>query len=141
YGGAGRGYVDRLAVTEELLRAGAPVAAHWIGERQIGPTILRHGSEQLKAEILPLIAAAGAVLCLGMSEPEAGSDLAAVSTRATPVRDGWRLKGRKVWTSHAHLATHAYVLARTEVTDDKHDGLTEFVVDTDSPGITVTPIV
>jgi alkylation response protein AidB-like acyl-CoA dehydrogenase len=140
YGG-GLGQVARLAVTEELLRAGAPVAAHWIGERQIGPAILRHGSEELRAEILPLIARAEAVFCLGMSEPDAGSDLAAVRTFAEEVPGGWKVNGRKIWTTGAHHATHVYLLARTHRGERKHHGLTEFVVDMDTPGIEVTPIV
>lgn len=140
YGGAGLPNVVRFAVTEELLRAGAPVAAHWVADRQIGPAILRHGSEQLRREILPGIVSADFMFCLGMSEPEAGSDLASVRTSATAVDGGWRLRGHKIWTSGAHHATHAYVLARTERTERKHDGLTEFIVDMDSRGISVSPI-
>ncbi|HTW03261.1 MAG TPA: acyl-CoA dehydrogenase family protein [Streptosporangiaceae bacterium] len=139
-GGRGLPNVARAAVTEELLRAGAPVAAHWIGDRQIGPSILRHGSERLRAEILPGIISADYVFCLGMSEPEAGSDLASVRTFAARDGDGWRVRGRKIWTSGAHRATHAYLLARTERAADRHEGLTEFIVDMDSPGITVSPI-
>jgi alkylation response protein AidB-like acyl-CoA dehydrogenase len=141
FGGGGRSNVERLAVTEELLRAAAPVAAHWVGDRQIGPAVLRHGSRTLQEEILPLIASAEAVFCLGMSEPEAGSDLAAVRTAATAVEDGWLLSGHKIWTTHAHRATHAYVLARTSRTGRKHEGLTEFLVDMGADGVTVTPIV
>ncbi len=140
-GGRALSNTVRLAVTEELLRAGAPVAAHWVGDRQIGPAVVRHGSERLRAEILPGIISADFVFCLGMSEPEAGSDLASVRTFAVQTDDGWRVKGRKIWTSGAHHATHAYLLARTERTERKHQGLTEFVVDMDSPGITVSPIV
>ncbi|HEX4834627.1 MAG TPA: acyl-CoA dehydrogenase family protein [Trebonia sp.] len=141
YGGAGRSSVERLVVTEELLRAAAPVAAHWIGDRQIGPAILRNGSPGLRAEILPAITSARAVFCLGMSEPEAGSDLAAVRTRARRADGGWLVSGRKTWTSHAHHATHLYLLARTADGERRHDGLTEFIIDMDSPGITVSPIV
>jgi acyl-CoA dehydrogenase len=140
-GGGGLPNVARLAVTEELLRAGAPVAAHWIGDRQIGPSVLRHGSPRLQAEILPGIISADFVFCLGMSEPEAGSDLASVRTFAARQAGGWRVRGRKIWTSAAHRATHAYLLARTERAADRHDGLTEFIVDMHSPGISVSPIV
>jgi acyl-CoA dehydrogenase len=140
YGG-GLGHVARLAVTEELLRAGAPVAAHWIGERQIGPAVLRNGSPALRAEILPLVARAEALFCLGMSEPDAGSDLAAVRTFAQTVSGGWEVNGRKIWTSGAHRATHLYLLARTHRGERKHHGLTEFIVDMETPGIEVTPIV
>lgn len=141
FGGGEHSNRDRLAVTEELLRAGAPVAAHWMADRQIGPAILRHGSAALQQEILPAITSADALFCLGMSEPEAGSDLAAVRTTARKVDGGWVLRGLKQWTTGAHLATHAYVLARTAPSERKHDGLSEFVVDMASPGVTVTPIV
>ncbi|WP_280218482.1 acyl-CoA dehydrogenase family protein [Nocardia neocaledoniensis] len=141
FGGRGSTNSARLVVTEELLRAGAPVAAHWIADRQIGPAILRHGSPQLQDEILPGIVSADYLFCLGMSEPEAGSDLASVRTSAKRTDDGWRVSGRKVWTSIAHRATHAYLLARTEKCERKYDGLTEFIVDMNSAGITVTPIV
>lgn len=140
-GGAEESNLARLVVTEELLRAGAPVAAHWIGDRQIGPSILRHGSPELQQELLPGIAAGQFVFCLGMSEPDAGSDLAAVRTTATRVPGGWSLRGRKIWTSHAHRATHAYVLARTEQSEDKHSGLTEFVIDINATGVSVSPII
>ena len=145
-GGGGRSNVARLVVTEELLRAGAPVAAHWIADRQIGPAILRNGSAALRAEILPGIAAGEITFCLCMSEPDSGSDLASVRTRAVRDGDGWRITGRKIWTTLAHRATHAYVLARTGSSPDKaekadkHHGLTEFVVDMSAPGVTVRPI-
>lgn len=142
--GRGASHVERLAVTEELLRAGAPVAAHWIGDRQIGPALLRHGSPALQAEFLPRLAAVEATFALGMSEPEAGSDLAAVRTRAVDCEGGYRITGRKIWTSGAHLATHLYVLARTTPLDQvsrRHEGLSEFLVDMDSAGIVVSAIV
>jgi alkylation response protein AidB-like acyl-CoA dehydrogenase len=141
YGGGEYSNVDRLAVTEELLRAGAPVSAHWIADRQIGPAILRHGSEYLRDSILPGITRGEYLFCLGLSEPEAGSDLAAVRTSAERVDGGFLITGRKMWTSGAHHATHCYVLARTEKADRKHVGLSEFVVDMTTPGIEVTPIV
>lgn len=140
FGGGGQDARSRLVVTEELLRTGAPVAAHWIGDRQIGPTILRYGNRDLQCEILPGIVRAEFVFCLGMSEPEAGSDLAAVRTTARKVGGGWRINGRKTWTSHAHHATHGYVLARTDATGRKHDGLTEFIVDMAADGVEVQPI-
>lgn len=141
YGGGGGSNVDRLAVTEELLRAGAPVAAHWIGDRQIGPAIVNYGNERLKAEMLPGLASATHIFCLGMSEPGAGSDLAAVRTKAVRVAGGWSISGHKIWTSHAHRATHAYVLARTSDGARKHDGLSEFIIDMADPGVQVDPII
>src|ERR1700739_3462654 len=106
-GAGGRDARLRLVVPEELLRAGAPVAAHWIADRQIGPAILRHGSHELQKELLPSIISAEYIFCLGMSEPQAGSDLAAVRTAAKKVEGGWSVSGRKIWTSGAHRATHA----------------------------------
>ncbi|QRP43131.1 acyl-CoA dehydrogenase family protein [Amycolatopsis sp. FDAARGOS 1241] len=140
FGGAGRSNLARLVVTEELLRAGAPVAAHWMGDRQIGPAILRYGSPELQKTYLPLIIRGDVSFCLGMSETESGSDLASVHTVAGPVPGGWRVRGRKIWTSHAHRATHAYVLARTDASGSKHEGLTEFIVDLTSEGVDIRPI-
>jgi alkylation response protein AidB-like acyl-CoA dehydrogenase len=127
-------------VTEELLRAGAPVAAHWIGDRQIGPTLLRHGSAELQRELLPGIINVDYVFCLGMSEPEAGSDLAAVRTVARKTDGGWIVNGRKTWTSQAHYSTHGYLLARTDSSGRKHEGLSEFIFDMSAPGVEVSPI-
>lgn len=140
FGGRDAGSVGRLVVTEELLRPGAPVAAHWIADRQIGPAILRYGSRDLQDRLLPGIVAGRITFCLGMSEPESGSDLAAVRTRAVRDGDTFRITGRKIWTSHAHRSTHAYVLARTGDEGDRHDTLTEFVVDLGSAGVEIRPI-
>lgn len=140
FGGAALDARSRLVVTEELLRAGAPVAAHWISDRQIGPAILRHGSDELQQEFLPGIVRADFIFCLGMSEPAAGSDLASVRTSAKKVDGGWSLTGRKTWTSNAHRATHAYVLARTDCSGRKHEGLSELIVDMAAPGVEVSPI-
>jgi alkylation response protein AidB-like acyl-CoA dehydrogenase len=139
-GGGGRSNRARFVVTEELLRAGAPVAAHWIGERQIGPAILRYGSPALQEEYLSRIASGEVTFCLGMSETESGSDLASVRTTAVHEGGHWRVEGRKIWTSQAHRSTHAYVLARTARTERKHEGLTELLVDMTSPGVEVRPI-
>ena len=141
YGGRGGTNVTRFAVVEELLRAGAPVAYHWMAERQIGPQILKLGTDRLKAELLPPITRGELCFSLGMSEPEAGSDLASVRTVATRVAGGWRIDGRKIWTSLAQQATHGYLLARTSQSGAKHTGLSEFLLDMDTPGITVSPIV
>ena len=140
HGGGGRSHTARLVVTEELLRAGAPVAAHWIAERQIGPAILRYGSDELKHELLAPIAAGDVTFCLGMSEPEAGSDLAAVRTTARPDGDGFRVTGAKIWTTIAHHAEFAYVLACTNEQAPKDARLTELVVDMQAPGVEVRPI-
>jgi alkylation response protein AidB-like acyl-CoA dehydrogenase len=141
YGGHGRSALERFVVTEELLAAGAPVAAHWIADRQIGPSLLRHGSEEQKRRYLPGIARGELFFCLGMSEPDAGSDLAAVRTTAKEADGGWVLNGTKVWTTHAQFAHGIVVLARTASADgDRHAGLSQFIVDLPHPEVAVRPI-
>jgi alkylation response protein AidB-like acyl-CoA dehydrogenase len=142
YGGHGRSTLERFAVTEELLAAGAPVAAHWIADRQMGPSLLRFGTEAQKERFLPAIARGECFFGIGMSEPDSGSDLASVRTRASRVDTGWVLDGTKVWTSGAHHAHALVVLARTEPVDpgDRHAGLSQFIVTTDSAGLAVNPI-
>ena len=143
YGGRGRTYLERFVVTEELLVAGAPVAAHWIAERQIGPSLLTYGSEEQKQAFLPAISRGELVFGIGMSEPDSGSDLASVRTRADRVDGGWRLTGTKVWTSGAHEADAFFALARTEPLDPvrRHDGLSQFIVDLRGPDVHIRPIV
>ncbi|MER5181553.1 acyl-CoA dehydrogenase family protein [Streptomyces sp. NPDC002896] len=141
YGGHGRSALERYVVTEELLAAGAPVAAHWIADRQMAPSMLRNGTEEQKRRYLPGIAAAESFFAIGMSEPDSGSDLASVRTRAIETDDGWRLTGTKVWTSVAHIATAMIVLARTDPTDDRHRGLSQFIVDLPHPRIRIRPII
>lgn len=141
YGGAERSYLERFVVTEELLAAAAPCAAHWFGDRQTGPSLLRHGSEALKQRFLPAIARGECHFALGMSEPGAGSDLAAVRTRAERVPGGWRVTGQKVWTSWAHRAHAFFVLCRTAPdTGNRHEGLSQLIVELGSPGVTIRPI-
>lgn len=143
YGGHGLGHLHRYVVTEELLIAGAPVAAHWFADRQVAPGLLTYGSEKQRTRILPEIAAGRFYSGIGMSEPQAGSDLAAASTRATRTDGGWILNGRKVWTSSAHLAHEIVVLARTSAADPehRHAGFSQFLVPTDVAGLTIDPIV
>jgi hypothetical protein len=141
YGGGERSSLERYVVVEELLAHGAPALAHWIAERQSGPQILRHGSERAKKTILPEIAAGRCYFAIGMSEPDTGSDLASVKTRAVKAEGGWKITGRKVWTSFAHRAHYLIALVRTSGTpDQRHFGLSQFVVDMKTPGITVRPI-
>lgn len=122
YGGQERSPIDRLILTEELLSAGAPVAAHWLGDRQVGPALLAYGSEEQKEELLPRIARGELVFCLGMSEPGAGSDLASLKTVAVEDGDGFVIRGQKVWTSFAHQADYCYLVARTDPGAPKHKG-------------------
>jgi acyl-CoA dehydrogenase len=143
YGGRGLGHLHRYVVTEELLAQGAPVAAHWFADRQFAPSLLSYGTDEQRRELLPLIAAGRMYAAIGMSEHDAGSDLAAVKTRANRVDGGWSLRGTKVWTSGAHLAHWIVVLARTSPLDPdhRHAGFSQFIVELDSPGITIDPIV
>jgi alkylation response protein AidB-like acyl-CoA dehydrogenase len=101
YGGTGQSPFARFVVIEELLNVGAPVAAHWIADRQSGPLILKYGNELQRRFYLPKICRAEAFFCIGMSEPNSGSDLASVKTRAVKTISGWRLNGQKIWTTHA----------------------------------------
>ncbi len=140
YGGRGLGYVDRMALTELFLAAGAPVAGHWIADRQMAPSILAHGTEAQKERYLPEILAGEATYCIGMSEPQAGSDLAGVRTRAEKTADGWRINGHKIWTSLAHHSEYIYLLARSDPSSTRHDGLSELIVPLAAPGVTVTAI-
>lgn len=141
YGGHGRSPLERYVVIEECLAAGAPVMAHWIGDRQSGPLILQHGTEEQKRRILPRIAAGECVFCIGMSEPDSGSDLAATRTRAVPVDDGFRVNGTKVWTTYAHRADYMILFCRTGEGESRHAGTSQFLVDLATPGITVRPII
>ena len=141
YGGQAKSYLDRLVLTEELLRAGAPVAAHWLGDRQVGPALLAYGSQQQKEEILPRLTRGEIVFCLGMSEPGSGSDLASLRTKAVEEGDNFSLSGQKIWTSFAHVADYAYLVARTDPDAPKHKGISEFLVDMKTPGIEVRPLV
>ncbi len=141
YGGQGRTAVDRFIVVEELLAAGAPVGAHWVADRQYGPTLLIYGTEAQRERFLPAIAAGECFFSIGMSEPDSGSDLASVRTAATQVPGGWSLSGTKIWTSGAHLNHFFVVLGRTTPLDeDRHHGLSQLIVDLSSPGVKVNPI-
>jgi alkylation response protein AidB-like acyl-CoA dehydrogenase len=142
YGGHGRGALDRYVVTEELLAAGAPVAAHWVADRQIGPSLMRFGTEEQRQKFLPGIAAGEVYFGIGMSEPDSGSDLASVRSKADKVDGGWELTGRKVWTSGAHHAHAFFALVRTAPKDDtnRHAGLSQLIVELNSPGVEIRPI-
>ena len=141
YGGRERSALERYVVNEEMLAGGAPVGAHWIADRQSGHQILRYGSDRAKQTILPRIAAGTCFFAIGMSEPDSGSDLAAVRTRATQVEGGWKISGTKVWTSNAHQTHYLIALARTSAkAEDRHAGMTQFIVDLSQPGVSVRPI-
>jgi alkylation response protein AidB-like acyl-CoA dehydrogenase len=140
YGGAERSAVDRFVVTEELLCYGAPVGHHWLADRQTGAVINRFGTEEQKARFLPGIASGELGFSVGLSEPGAGSDLAAIRTRAVRDGDGWVISGQKVWTTGAHRNDYIVALCRTSDEPDRRDGLTQFIVSLSAPGLTVHPI-
>jgi acyl-CoA dehydrogenase len=143
YGGHGRSALERYVVVEELLAAGAPVAAHWISDRQVGPNLLRYGSEALKRRYLPAIAQGTCCFAIGLSEPDAGSDLAAVRTAGTRMEGGWTVSGTKIWTSGAHRAHALIALLRTGPADgrQRHVGLSQLLIELDQPGVTIRPII
>lgn len=142
YGGGGRSPFARFVVVEELLCAGAPVAAHWIAERQSAPLILNFGTEEQRQTYLPRICKGEAFFCIGMSEPGSGSDLASVRTRAKRVDNGWVVNGQKIWTTHSMRSHYMVALVRTSGTsDDRNRGLSQLILDLRTPGITIRPIV
>jgi acyl-CoA dehydrogenase len=140
YGGRERSPLERYVVLEELLAAGAPVAAHWMGDRQSGPLLLRYASESIKSSLLPKIALGEICFCIGMSETGSGSDLASVRSRATRTDDGWVLQGAKIWTTHANRSQYMIALFRTGAVDSGRSGLSQFLIDMDSPGVQIRPI-
>lgn len=142
YGGHARTALERYSVIEELLAAGAPVAAHWVSDRQTGPLLLRYGSEAQRARFLPEMAAGRCFFSIGMSEPDSGSDLASIRTSAVRVKAGWLVNGVKVWTSGAHLNHQMLSLVRTSpaVEGRRHDGMSQVIIDLQSPGVEVRAI-
>ncbi|MFA5581742.1 MAG: acyl-CoA dehydrogenase family protein [Paracoccaceae bacterium] len=141
YGGHGRTAWERYVVMEEMLAAGAPQGSHWIADRQSAPQILRHGSEALRRRILPAVARGEITFGIGMSEPDSGSDLSSIRTKADRVEGGFRLEGRKVWTTNAQHAEYIICLCRTAPRGEgRYAGLSQLVVPMDAKGITVRPI-
>jgi alkylation response protein AidB-like acyl-CoA dehydrogenase len=142
YGGGGLGPFARFVVVEELLSAGAPVAAHWIADRQSAPLILNFGTEAQRQKYIPAICRGEALFCIGMSEPSSGSDLASVRTRADRTAKGWLVNGQKIWTTNAVHSDYMIALLRTSGSaDDRQAGLSQMIIDLKSPGVTVRPII
>ncbi|MCU1588648.1 MAG: acyl-CoA dehydrogenase, partial [Frankiales bacterium] len=139
-GGRGASIEDQVAFHEEYATAGGPARIGHIGEQLVAPTLSAFGTQEQKDRFLPGIKAGTELWCQGYSEPGAGSDLAAVRTKAVQAEDGWRITGQKVWTSLAHLADWCFVIARTNDAP-RHKGLSFFLVPMDQPGIDVRPIV
>nr|MDP2190308.1 acyl-CoA dehydrogenase family protein [Rhodoferax sp.] len=141
YGGGGRSPFARYVMVEEFLNFGAPVGSHWIADRQSGPLILKYGTEEQKQFYLPPICRGESFFCIGMSEPNAGSDLASVKTRASQNDKGWLLNGQKIWTTNAQHCQYMIALVRTSgEAQDRNKGLSQLIVDLSLPGVTVRPI-
>lgn len=142
WGGSDRTAVQRFIVVEEMLRWGAPVGHHWVADRQTGNVILKFGSDEQRERFLPPICRGELGFSIGMSEPDSGSDLASVSTRAERADDGWVVNGTKIWTSNAHMNDWFICLLRTAPMEDgnKHAGLSQFLIDLRSPGLEISPI-
>jgi len=141
YGGQGRSALERFVVVEDLVAAGAPIAAHWIGDRQIAPGLVNRGTEDQKRRFLPGMCSGDIVFAIGMSEPDTGSDLASVRTKGTRVDGGWSVTGTKIWTSGAHISQALMALIRTGPPgESRHDGLTQMIIELPDDGIEIRPI-
>jgi len=145
YGGHERTSFERYVVIEEMLVAGAPLSAHYTGDRQSGPNMLRFGTEEQKNYFLPRIAAGELAFCIGMSEPNSGSDLAGTRTRAVKVDGGYKINGTKLWTSNAHRADYAILFCKMsgdgKEEPDRHAGATQFLLDLKTPGLDIRPVI
>jgi alkylation response protein AidB-like acyl-CoA dehydrogenase len=139
-GGGGRPPIERLLVVEQLIMAGAPLAFTWFADRQMGPSLLQFGTPDQQREHLPGILDGSTCWAIGMSEPDAGSNVAGIRTRAEREGDVFRINGQKIWTSGAHLADFIYLIARTDPAAKPHAGLSELIVPLGTPGITIVPI-
>ncbi|MDY7102364.1 MAG: acyl-CoA dehydrogenase family protein [Actinomycetota bacterium] len=141
YGGGGRSALERFVVYEALISVGAPVASSWFADRQIGPSLLQFGTDEQRRQFLPDIIAGTSMWSIGMSEPDAGSDVASIRTRAERDGDEFVVNGQKVWTSGGADADWMYLIARTDPEAKPHEGLSDLLVDLHSPGVVVEPIV
>ena len=140
HGGGGRATIERIIMSEELISAGAPIAASWFADRQFGPSLISYGTPDQQAEYLPDILSGTTSWSIGMSEPEAGSDLAALKTSAVRDGDVFVVNGQKIWTSGAALADYCYLICRTDSTGRPHEGVSELIVPMSLPGIEVRTI-
>lgn len=140
YGGQERSMLERYVVLEELLAAGAPVGGHWVSERQSGPLLMRYADKAVAQDIVPRITRGEVRFCIGMSEPDSGSDLASIRTRGDKVKGGWIVNGTKLWTSGAQQAHYMIALVRTDRNAEKHEGLSQMLVDMRTAGLQVRPI-
>ena len=140
HGGGGRPGIERIIMAEEMIGAGAPIAASWFADRQMGPSIYTYGSDAQKAEFLGGMLSGETTWCIGMSEPDAGSDLASLKTAAVRDGDHYVVNGQKIWTSGAASADYCYLICRTGSDRPPHRGLSELIVPMDLDGIEVRPV-
>lgn len=140
FGGRGRPAIERVIVAEEMISAGAPIAAMWFADRQMGPALISYGTDDQRAAFLPQMLTGETTWCIGMSEPDSGSDLASLSTSAERRGDYWRINGQKIWTSFGDVADYCYLICRTSSDGPRHMGISEIIVPMDSDGIEVRPI-
>ncbi|ARU03491.1 acyl-CoA dehydrogenase [Comamonas serinivorans] len=144
YGGGERTNLERYVLLEELLAAGAPVSFHWVADRQSGPLLIKYSPHVLAPQIVPRIVRGEVAFCIGMSEPDSGSDLASIRTRATKVPGGWSITGRKVWTSGANMADYMIALVRTsDRSENRHAGMSQLLIDVkqaQTQGLEIRPI-
>jgi len=141
YGGLGASYIEQMIFSEELAYHGAPGGGRIFGVGMIGPTLIVHGTEEQKAQHLPGITSGTVLWCQGYSEPGAGSDLASLQTKAVRDGDDYVVNGSKIWTTQAHIADWMFLLARTDQEAPKHKGISFFLLDMKTPGISVRPLV
>jgi acyl-CoA dehydrogenase len=142
YGGQERSFLERYVVTEEFRVHSAPTGSHFTADRQSGPVLLKYAPEHIKREVLPAITRGECTFCIGMSEPNSGSDLFAASTKATPTEGGYLINGTKLWTSNAHQSDYMIGLFRTSppTKENRRHGLTQFLVKMKQPEITINPV-
>ncbi len=140
FGGGGRPPIDRLIIGEELIAAGAPIAAMWFADRQMGPSLISYGRPDQQEAFLPGMLSGETTWCIGMSEPDAGSDLASLKTQAERDGDEFVISGQKIWTSFGLVADYCYVICRTTNEGPPHQGISEIIVPMDTPGVDARPI-
>jgi alkylation response protein AidB-like acyl-CoA dehydrogenase len=140
HGGGGRPPIERVIVAEEMIKVGAPIAAFWFADRQMGPTLIAYGRPDQQQAFLPQMLSGESTWCIGMSEPNAGSDLAGLSTSARRDGDQWVINGQKIWTSFGAVADYCYCICRTATEGPPHQGISEIVVPMATPGIEVREI-
>jgi alkylation response protein AidB-like acyl-CoA dehydrogenase len=140
YGGRGATLIEQAIFNEEIARAGAPSPANVLGLVMGGPVVITHGTDAQKERYLEPILTADEIWCQGFSEPESGSDLASLKTKAVKSNGEWLVTGQKVWTTYAHKAKWCMLVARTDFEVPKHKGLTYFLMDMEQAGVTVRPL-